>query len=162
MLYLSQMICFLFFWQLLILPDHRRETLPTESEVLPITRRVYKEFTEGQSWPLFQEKIKTTSAVFAKICRSQFRLESEILLREFLKYIYIYEKSSREYFALRSKLWPANIGKHRHKYAGNSRSSGIFNFGQAKHCKKGPVASFRPKGVCSLMCTGLFTFCGAP
>ena len=32
------------------------------------------------------------------------------------------------------------------------------NFGQAKHGQKGPAATFRPKGVCSPMCTGLFTF----
>ena len=34
------------------------------------------------------------------------------------------------------------------------------NFGQAKHGKKGPAATFRPKGVCSPMYTSLFIFYG--
>ena len=34
------------------------------------------------------------------------------------------------------------------------------NFGQAKHCQEGPAATFRPKGVCSPMHTGLFIFNG--
>ena len=35
-------------------------------------------------------------------------------------------------------------------------------FRQAKHCQKGPAATFRPKGVCSSMYTGLFTFYSLP
>ena len=34
------------------------------------------------------------------------------------------------------------------------------NFGQAKHCQKGARRHIPPKGVCSLMYTGLFTFYG--
>ena len=36
------------------------------------------------------------------------------------------KKLSREDFALRSKLWPNNFGKHRPIFAGNSRSTGIY------------------------------------
>ena len=56
------------------------------------------------------------------------------------------KKSSQEDFALKSKLWPSNFGKHRPILADNSRSTGISQF-QAGITVL--AATFRPKGVCS-------------
>ena len=70
------------------------------------------------------------------------------------------KKSSREDFALRSKLWPNNFGKHRPIFAGNSRSTGISQLQAGKTRSKRARSHFSAKGVCSLMYNGLITING--
>ena len=107
-------------------------------------------------------------AVQQKITRPQFWLlskEQRIFLCTLLT-------SSREDFALKSKLRPWYFFQHRLRYFFLTWNKGQLwaaatrvllaspNFGQAKHCQKGPAATFPPKGVCSPMYTHLITFYG--
>ena len=58
-------------------------------------------------------------------------------------------------FALKSKLWPGGFFQHCPNFAGNSLSTGISQLRAGKNGQKGPAATFRPKGVCPPIYTGL-------
>ena len=113
-------------------------------------QNVYGRVCRAELWP--PEDDPDFKRVLEKGSRSQFWLQSEILVRGCSKYI---RKFSCEEFALKSKLRPGGFSNTAQVLLATHVLSASPNFGQAKYGKKGLAATFRPKGVCSPMYNGV-------